>query len=245
MSEVPSLAAPIEDRVRWGRTDIAYEVRFGRRQTLAISVHPDLRVSVVAPQGADLEVIRGKVRKRGSWIRAQWRELELYLPKQPPRAYVNGETHRYLGRQYRLRAEQGPTDSVKCLRGYFRVITGLEPAPALVKRRLDAWYRERAEEVFAARLEICHARAARAGLPRPTLRIRRMRQRWGSCTPGGVITLNLELIMAPTECIDYVIMHELCHLQEPHHGGRFWALLAKLMPGYEQHRERLNRLAAQ
>jgi predicted metal-dependent hydrolase len=245
VSEAANASAPVQDRVRWGRLDIAYEVCFGRRKTLAISVHPELRVSAAAPQGADLEVIRHKVRKHGAWIRAQWRELELYLPKQPPRAYVNGETHRYLGRQYRLRAEQGPTDSVQCLRGYLRVTTRSEPNPTLVKQRLMAWYRERAVKVFAERLDLCCARAMRDGIPRPTLRIRRLQKRWGSCDPGGVITLNLDLIRAPTEGIDYVITHELCHLKESHHGPCFCALLAKLMPGFEQLRERLNRLTAQ
>jgi len=238
-------AAPEHDRVRWGRTEIAYEIRYTRRKTLALTVHPDLRVSVVAPLGADAEAIRAKVHKRGAWIREQWRELELYLPKQPPRAYVNGETHRYLGRQYRLRAEPGLEDSVKCLRGYLRVTTRLEPTPALVQRRLEAWYRNRAEEVFRERLAVCHARAAREGIALPTLRIKRMHKRWGSCSADGTITLNLELMKAPKEGIDYVIMHELCHLREAYHGPRFWALLARLMPGFEQQRERLNRIAAQ
>ncbi len=236
---------PGQDRVRWGRTEIVFEVRFTQRKTLGITVHPDLRVSVAAPLGADAEAIRAKVYKRASWIRSQWRELELYLPKQPPRTYVNGETHRYLGRQYRLRAEWGVEDSVKCLRGYFRVTTRQEPTPTLVQRRLDVWYRNRAEEVFRERLAVCHARAEREGIARPKLRIKRMYKRWGSCSPEGTITLNLELMKAPKESIDYVIMHELCHLREAHHGPRFWALLARLMPGFEQQRERLNRIAAQ
>jgi predicted metal-dependent hydrolase len=236
---------PFRDGVRWGRTEIAYEVRFAQRKTLAIEVHPDLRVSVVAPTGTDLDAIRAIVRKRGSWIRKQWRELELYLPKQPPRRYVNGETHRYLGRQYRLRAEQGNEESVKCLRGYFRVTTRKEPTPEMAKKRLETWYRDRAEAVFRERLQLCHTRAKREGIPLPTLKIKRMRKRWGSCAADGAITLNLELIKAPKECIDYVIMHELCHFKEAHHGPRFWNLLGRTMPDYEVRRKRLNLIAAQ
>jgi predicted metal-dependent hydrolase len=230
--------------VYWGRTEISYEVRFAARKTLAITVHPDLRVSVVAPTGADPNSIRAKVRKRGPWIRKQWREFELYLPNQPARRYVNGETHRYLGRQYRLRTEQGEEESVKCLRGYFRITTRKDPTPAIARRRLEDWYRNRAEAVFCDRLDICHARAEREGIPRPQLKIKRMQKRWGSCAPNGAITLNLELIKAPRDCIDYVIMHELCHLKEAHHGPRFWALLGRLMPDYEVHKKRLNLLAS-
>ena len=92
------MLAAATDQVYWGRTRISYEYRFAEHKTLAITVHPDLRVTVVAPLDADLEAIRNKVRKRGSWIRRQWREFQLYLPQQPPRRYVNGESHRYLGR---------------------------------------------------------------------------------------------------------------------------------------------------
>lgn len=232
--------------MRWGRTEIGYGITYSpRRKTLAIEVHPDLRVNVIAPAGADPEAIRAKVHKRAGWIRRQQREFELYLPKQPPRQYVNGETHRYLGRQYRLRAEQGEADSVKCLRGRFQVLTRAEPTPERIRRRLERWYRERAEVVFRERLLACHERAARYGIPLPELGIRRLHKRWGSCGPGALITLNLELIKAPKDCIDYVVMHELCHLREPHHGRRFWALLGKLMPGYEARQAELNRLAAQ
>lgn len=234
------------DAVCWGRLSIVYNITYSaRRKTLAIAVHPDLSVRVTAPVGADAQRIRDKVHKRGGWIRAQQRMFALYLPQQPPRRYVNGETHRYLGRQYRLRAEQGEADSVTCLRGWLHVVTRAEPTPCLVKRRLDAWYRERAERVFRERLEVCHARTAPAAIALPRLAIRRLAKRWGSCHADGLITLNLELIKAPRDCIDYVLMHELCHLREAHHGPRFWALLGKLMPDYEQRREHLNRLAAQ
>jgi predicted metal-dependent hydrolase len=245
MSATGETESPARDCVHWGRTTIHYEISFRARKTLAISVHPDLRVSVAAPLDSDPEVIRARVRKHGAWIREQWRELELYLPKQPPRRFVNGETHRYLGRQYRLRAMQGEVNSVKCLRGYFHITSREEPTPALARRRLEAWLRDRAEAVFHQRLEVCQTRAEREGIPRPILKIKRMRKRWGSCAADGTITLNLELIQTPKECIDYVIMHELCHLEEAHHGPRFWALLEKLMPDYDQRRALLNRVIAQ
>jgi predicted metal-dependent hydrolase len=241
----PSDPLPRRDQVQWGRTEIAYEIRYSGRKTLAIEVHPDLRVSVTAPVDADPARIREKVRKRAPWIQRQWREFELYLPTQPPRRYVNGESHRYLGRQYRLRAEQGMENSVKCLRGYFHVLTREEPSPARVKRRLETWYRDRAEVIFRERLDVCHARAEREGIPPPVLKIKRMHKRWGSCAGDGTITLNLELIKAPKECIDYVIMHELCHLKEAHHGPRFWALLGKVMPDYDERKKQLNLIAAQ
>lgn len=229
-----------EDSARWGQTRIPYTYRFARRKTMAISVHPDLTVTVVAPEGTPVEVIRGKVKKRGSWIRQAWREYQLYLPHQPARSYVNGETHRYLGRQYRLKAQQGEVESVKCLRGYLWVTTRDEPTPARVKELLDVWYRDHARNIFWERMETCCRRAATEGISAPTLRIQKMTKRWGSCSESGRILLNLELIKAPKSCIDYVITHELCHLREKHHGPRFWRLLEKLMPDYAERRKQLN-----
>ncbi len=231
------------DQVRWGRTLIPFSCQFSERKTLAISVHPDLSVSIKAPLETETEVIRARVLKRAAWIQRQWREFELYLPKQPPRRYINGETHRYLGRQYRLRAEVGGVDAVKCLRGYFRVTLRDEPTPVLVAKRLNSWYRERARKIFHERLEVCWHKATREGVQKPPIRIQKMTNRWGSCSKSGRIILNLELIKAPKECIDYVIMHELCHLREQHHGPRFWCLLGKLMPDYAERRRKLNLFA--
>jgi predicted metal-dependent hydrolase len=231
------------DVVRWGRVEISYEYALSRRKTLTISVHPDLAVTVRAPEETPLEVIREKVRQRGAWIRKSWREFELYLPKQPPRRYVSGETHRYLGRQYRLRAECGDEDSVKCLRGYLHVTTRGEPTPETVRALLAEWYRGHAQRVFHERLVACARRASVEGIEQPPLTIRTMHTRWGSCSKAGRINLNLELIKASKDCIDYVITHELCHLKERHHGPRFWRLLAKLMPDYEARRKKLNQFA--
>ncbi len=231
------------DSVRWGRTVIPYFYSHSKRKLLAITVHPDLTVEVRAPLDTPLEAIRQRVVKRGPWIQKAWREFELYLPKQPPRRYINGETHRYLGRQYRLRAEQGKANSVKCLRGYFRITTRTEPKPQQVKMVMEDWYRGHARRVFHERLTECCKLASLEGIICPPITIRRMRSRWGSCSSKGRVTLNLALIKASRECIDYVILHELCHLKVPSHGPKFWRLMAKLMPDYEERRRRLNLFA--
>ena len=230
------------DSVRWGSTTIPYRYSFAKRKTLGISVHPDLTVTVKAPEGTPPEAIREKIWQRGAWIRQAWRDFELYLPKQPARQYVSGEAHRYLGRQYRLKVVAGDAPSVKCLRGYLWVVTG-DTSPARVQPLLESWYREHAHTIFKERLDACLRLAAREGVPEPTLRIQKMTSRWGSCSDKGRILLNLELIKAPKDCIDYVITHELCHLKEKHHGPGFWRLLEKLMPDYEARRKKLNLFA--
>jgi len=230
----------LADRVVWGSTEIPYRYRFGRAKTLAITVRPDLAVEVTAPIGTPLERIRAKVCKRGAWIRQAWREFERFHPLQPPREYVPGETHRYLGRQYRLRAVSGPIAGVVLRRGYLDVTTPDPPSSAVLGHLVRSWYAERAGEVFGERLAACHRLAVVEGIPLPALLVRRMTHRWGSCTPAGRIILNLELLKAPCECIDYVIMHELCHLVEHNHSPRFWRLLQRVMPDWEDRKKRLN-----
>lgn len=233
----------MRDQVKWGSTTIPFHYEYKPRKTMAISVHPDLTVTVVAPQDADLEAIKAKIRKRGAWIRKAWREFELYLPKQPERRYIGGETHRYLGRQYRLKIIKSKDETVKCLRGCLEVRTQAQQGSDKVKRMVRAWFRKRANLIFRERLEACHGKAEWKHLPFPPLRIQKMTTRWGSCSPAGRIMLNIELIKAPKDCIDYVITHELCHLKERHHGPRFWNLLERVMPDYRERRARLNGFA--
>ena len=228
------------DTIYWGNTRVTYAYEFAQRKTLSISVHPDLLVTVKAPTDTPLEVIREKVKKRARWITQARREFELYLPKQPPREYVSGEAHRYLGRQYRLKIVQGDEETVKCLRGYLTVFQKEITNGTKTRALVDGWYKERAKAVFNDCLEKSLKRFYRYKMGEVGFSIRKMTTRWGSCSRSGRITLNIELIKAPKDCIEYVITHEICHLLEPHHGPKFWRLLSKVMPSYEKKRARLN-----
>ncbi|PLX40086.1 MAG: M48 family peptidase [Deltaproteobacteria bacterium] len=231
------------DSVTLDRVEIPYSYKLSKRRTLAIQVYPDLTVVVRAPLGTNTSEIRQQVIKRGSWIQKVWQKFELNPPKQAPLRYVGGENHFYMGRQYRLRIEHGGEDSVKCLRGHLHVSSRQEPSPEVVKPLLEGWYRERAHHVFRERLAECFKGASFKGVESPSLHIRKMKTRWGSCSSKGRINLNLELIKAPKECIDYVVMHELCHIKVPSHGPKFWRLMAKFMPDYEERKRRLKEFA--
>ncbi|MCX5899792.1 MAG: SprT family zinc-dependent metalloprotease [Proteobacteria bacterium] len=226
--------------IKWGTLNIPYKYGFSRRKTLALSVHPDLSVIVKAPLGSSAKDIQSFVRRRGGWIKRAWRDFEQYLPKQPKRRYLSGETHRYLGRQYRLKVQQGDIDSVKCLRGYLWVTTKNKPTSERAKSLLEVWYRAHARTIFQERLLLCHQKTSREAIPLPTLQIKQMVSRWGSFSLAGRITLNLELIKVPKECIDYVIQHELCHFKVKHHSPKFWRLMQNVMPDFEDRRKKLN-----
>jgi len=228
-----------KDSITWGTVEIPYRYFHSRRKTVGISVHPDLSVTVRAPIGTSIEKIREFVHRRASWINKTWKDFEQYLPKQPERRYISGETNRYLGRQYRLKIEQGENNSVKCMRGFLLVTTKENPTPEQAKLLLEDWYRHHAKNVFQERLMVCHEKVLREGIPLPALLIRKMVSRWGSYSSKGRITMNLALIKTPKECIDYVIIHELCHHKVMHHGPKFWKLLHRLMPDFEERRKKL------
>lgn len=231
-------------RVLFGRTPIDFTLAFATRPTLAITVHPDKRVEVAAPAGEPLEEVLARVRRRGPWILRQLDGFDRLHPLSPPRRYVGGETHLYLGRQYRLRLTAAADDEVKLVGKYLHVRTADRGDAGRVKGLLDGWYRRHAQTVFGRRLEVCHAAAAGVlGIERPGFQLRQMAKRWGSCTAAGRVLLNPDLVKAPVACIDYVVTHELCHLKALDHGPRFRRLLTRCMPDWEGRKDRLDRLA--
>jgi predicted metal-dependent hydrolase len=168
------------------------------------------------------------------------RFFEQYQPTQPAPSFVSGETHLYLGRQYRLKVTQAASESIKLVGRYFRVEVRGPNEAGRVQALLDGWYREHAKRLFALRMVACLELTALLRLETPPkLIVRRMAKRWGSCTAAGNVVLNLDLVKAPIHCIDYVIVHELCHLKAPNHGKEFSRLLSRCLPDWEARKARL------
>lgn len=226
--------------IQYGRKRIEFQLLYSARKTLAIDVNPDLSVVVTAPKNVDDDAIEQKMHKRAAWIVQQQRFFENFLPTLPPRKFVSGESHRYLGRQYRLRVHKGIEDVVKMGRGQINAFLIDPSKKAGVRTLVIGWFRQRAEIVFRELFEDVVAKSKRHGIAAENIEIRRMKNRWGSCTTEGRILLNPDLIIAPKQCIEYVIIHELCHLREHNHGPSFYRLLQTMLPDWEQRREQLN-----
>lgn len=227
--------------VQYGTTPIEFEVVYSARKTLAISVFPDRAVMVKAPEGAPFEQIEESVHRRAGWILKQRRHFEaLERPLSPPREYVSGEAYRFLSHQLRLRVIESSIVRVTRSRYILTVETYKTEDRIAIGQQVEGWFTAQAERVFAERMEACYARVVHWGLSMPILSVRTMKARWGSLTPKGTLTLNRKLIQAPTELIDYVILHELCHLRELNHKRAFFALLDQVLPTWHEHRQRLN-----
>ena len=226
--------------VAYGGSPIDFAIVRRRRATLEIAVEPDASVVVTAPLDAPIEAVAEKVRKRAAWIRRQQRFFSQFLPRTPPRRYVAGETHLYLGRRYRLKVVRDGRPGVKVIRGFIIVRTREPDRPEVTRRLVEGWYGKRARAKFAERLEVSLSRFPDPEAFRPAGPIvRRMEKRWGSLSPAGRLLLNRRLIEAPVDTIDYVIAHELCHMAEPHHGEAFHRLLDRVMPDWAGRKRRL------
>lgn len=231
--------------VRYGEHRIDFSIVRRDRTTLEIAVEPDASVVVAAPQDAQLAAIEEKVRRRAAWIRRQQRYFIQFLPRTPDRQYVAGETHLYLGRQYRLKIVPHVQAAVKLTRGFIVVQTHRPERADLTRELVEQWYRERAHAKFGERLELNLLRFPAPDDFRPkSLIVRQLRQRWGSMSPASRLLLNRRLIQAPLDAIDYVITHELCHIAVPHHGPEFFELLDRILPDWEKRKHRLERKMA-
>ena len=223
--------------VEYGNSTISYRLLFCGRETLEIAVHPDKSIVVKSPHGTLEGQVDGIIRKRARWIRRQIRFFETFEPRALPRTYVAGESHLYLGRNYRLSFVDN-TQEVKLVRGRFLVPkreSGIDTAQNL----LDAWYREKAKITFNKIYENAWRNFPITGSSKPSVKIRKLKTRWGSLSKAGTLTLNIDLIKVPKDCIEYVIVHELCHLIHHDHSSAFYDLLERVMPEWERRKRKL------
>lgn len=225
----------------WGDGVVRFRLLRSERGSLRIAVAPDGEVTVHAPlQATDGQVVE-RVARRAPWIARQLQDFDRWRPRTPPRQYVDGETHLYLGRPYRLRIEEAPSPSVE-IRGD-RLVLGTPAGAGIAFRRtlLGHWYSVRAHRVFPERLACVLPGFERHGIRRPRLIIRELAKRWGSFTPAGSLVLNRDLIRASPSLIDYVVAHELAHALHPDHGPDWAALLSTHMPDWTDRKAALER----
>jgi predicted metal-dependent hydrolase len=232
--------------VRYGDELIPFSVRLQRDREpakVAIHVEPDGRVLVDVPVGVAHEAVIAAVKKRARWIFDHVQAAQARLMHVRQRDYTSGEAVHYLGRRYRLRVIVDGAAALACsLRGGFLEVSVPGGDAAAVRYAMDGWYRRRAREVLRERMDAVSIQL-RWVKNQPPMRLQSMRIQWGSCSPTGRITLHPGLVKAPRECIDYVVLHELCHLASHDHSERFYRLLDRYMPRWKVVKLRLDSMA--
>lgn len=225
-------------QIKFGSRTIEFTIEYRKRKSLGIKVHPDNQVEVLAPFDAQEEKVLERVKGKAFWILKQVDYFNSYKPGTPKRRFVNGETHLYLGRQYRLKIVPDSQNIIKAFRGQLWV-HAVDTKPDAVKQQLDNWYKQKATFVFNELLDEVLPKFSRYKIKKPFLSIRYMSKRWGSCTPAGKIILNTELIKAPKGSIEYVIVHEISHLVHHNHTKAFQNLQSRMLPDWRKWKDRL------
>lgn len=228
-------------KILFGTKQIEWEIEYRERKTLAIKVFPDCTIKVIAPIGTHEREIRNKVKLKAGWIIKQQNYFRSFQPATTTRLYVSGETHLYMGRQYKLKILKENTHGIRLYRGIFEISTPNTSALS-VEILLTEWYKQKARTLLSELYDEVLLRYPKFYKKNPTLRIQKMSNRWGSCTKSGKIIINSELIKAPKACIEYIIIHELCHLLYPNHNKSFFNYLSTLLPDWEKLKERLERV---
>lgn len=229
------------DNIQFGSRKINFKLEYSDRKSLGITVKPDLSILVKAPVDSKLDIIKIKLKKKAPWIIKQQSFFLTFHPKTPARKFISGETHLYLGRQYRLKIIKNKTESVKLIGKFIEVSTINK---VKTKELLRAWYLHNAKTKFQKIAKPLIYKFKKYKVEPSSIVLRDMRSRWGSCTPKGKIILNQELIKAPKGCIEYVIIHELCHLIHHDHTQKFIDLQKKEMPDWEKWKMKLEKLLA-
>lgn len=225
-------------KVNYGSKIIEYKLSFATRKSLGIKVLPDGKVSVIAPLDSSLIDINKKIKLKANWILKQQAFFYSYKPNTPERKYINGETHLYLGRQYKLQIIENDINEIKIYRGSM-IMKTKKTNTQYLEKKMNEWYKEKAIFHFEELLNSSLEKFNKYKIEKPVLDIRLMQKRWGSCTKSGKIILNTELIKAPKGSIEYVIIHEMCHLVYHNHNKEFYDLQNTLFPNWEKWKEKL------
>jgi len=213
--------------------DIAYRLRKSDRKTTSIFIERDGEVSVIAPKPFDMQRIEQIIEKKRRWIYKNLAEWEDLNRTRVHREYVNGESFLYLGRNYRLNIldEQAKDEQSEALafknNQFWLKKTEIVKAPEHFKQ----FYKTRLQDKLKPRIKLYQAKM---GLQAENVRILELKNRWGSCTSKGIINLHWKCAMLPMSVLDYIVVHELAHINHPNHSAAFWRTVEKVLPNYQE-----------
>ncbi len=205
-------------------------IRSPRRKTIALIIDRNGQLIVRAPAHTSYENIHRIVCEKSAWIQQKQHEMRVTPPVVRQKRFVNGEFFYYLGQRYPLQFSKRVKPPL-LFNGSFSLA---ESAHIGARQVFKEWYREQCREVVTERAAL-HAR--RLNLHYHRIRITSAQTRWGSCSSKGNLNFSWRLVMAPLEVIDYIVVHELCHLKEPNHSKKYWHRVAMAMPDYRIHRK--------
>lgn len=219
---------------------IDFRLEYRKRKSLSIRIDPTGNILVIAPKGLSQGRIEELLKSKSKWILNKLDEIEEIGYKDVPKEFVDGELFMYLGENYPLEIEvfdgvENP--EIVIFQGKIHIKTPRNDTE-LLKNAMERWYREMCFIMINQRVDYYKEII---GKEPNNIRVKEQKKRWGSCTSRGDILLNWRCIMAPLEIIDYIVVHEMCHLVYMNHSKVFWALVESILPDYKKRRDWLKR----
>jgi hypothetical protein len=214
-------------------------------KNLNLRIHSDCSIVVSASDRITVDKVDAFMTEKGAYILSsiqRFKRIEEY--ELPPKRYISGETFDILGRGIRLKVQQGRKDNIFS-DGVYLYLTVTNHGDSNKRKKLvQKFLDNECRQVFSDIIQQLYPMFQKYGVDMPTLRIRAMKTRWGSCSPSrGIITLNKKLLEAPRNCIEYVVLHELCHFIHPNHSKQFYSFVAMLMPDWKERKTQLDKNA--
>ena len=224
--------------------DIPYLLTRKSVKNVNLRIKPEGEVLVSANNSVSTDFIDAFIEKKQRYI---FSALSRYEEKKKlfqavPKRYVSGESYDLLGKSLRLKVEANKEENVYTDGVYIFLKVKDKDDFRHKEIMMSKWLKQYQTVVFEELLQEKYLLFEKYGVTYPTLKIRNMTSRWGSCQPKkGIITLNSKLIEAPRNCIEYVILHELVHFIHPNHSRQFWDFVAMMMPDWKERKEELEK----
>ncbi|MGD0781416.1 MAG: SprT family zinc-dependent metalloprotease [Candidatus Aminicenantales bacterium] len=222
------------------RRKIPLHLERGKGRRLRITVLSDGRVRVIVPRRVGLAQVLAFAREKADWIVRTVGKVETYTRLYSPVKSAETGMISILGQSYPVKIEPGRGRRAAFADGVLHVPVADPDDKEAVRRRIEAWLKRRSLQVFGMVLRRGLAAASVHGIAAPTWTVRWMKRRWGSCGRDGRVVFNVRLVQTPLPLIEYVVLHELCHLKQHHHGRSFYALLGQCLPDWKERRKALN-----
>lgn len=227
--------------IKLGNTTVTYTKEINENEEFVnIIIDPTKGVIIKTPKKVPENEIQEILKKKGLWVLQKLEKINSIAEKPSKREFVSGEKLPYLGRHYRLKVYKKTNQPtvIKWRQGKFFVYINSqldsEKQRAIIFKSIAKWYIEHAEKVIAERTVFY---APRVGKQPSQIKIKEQKLRWGSCTKNGGVNFNWRIIMSPLKIVDYVVVHELCHLIFPYHSHQFWNRMGAVLADYEKRRE--------
>jgi hypothetical protein len=221
-----------------GQKELPYLLTFSkRRRTLQIKIAPPGTIEVLAPHNFPLGEVENILQKRSTWITTQLAKLDKLTSNPVNTTFSQGSQVLFLGRPREMTFVPASGKRAKVLLADYQLIIHL-PADRLagqdiVSKALHTFYLRSAATLLTERTNFW---AQEIGVRPQKISLRAQKTRWGSASPRGNINYNWHIVMAPLEVVDYLVVHELCHMKVPNHSAAFWQLVGQFVPAFKQHR---------